>query len=186
MSWKTVLYCFDANSFVHNKIRFGFNLYTLIVCRPMPILPVQMRNQLLLMRFLFVFCCVYWPDDVRLMEDLMKNSDNYFRMFSKLLMFRLLLVVFCNHAITQGYPIYQDQIPNGHIVPSPCYPNVFWPGVGHESILGGEARNPFGLDFAANGQVSHRTDSAETARGGRGFSVIQSRIPARNLSRYSN
>ena len=101
------------------------------------------------------------------MKDLMKNSDNYFRMFSKVLIFRLLLVVFCNHAITQGYSIYQDQIPNGHIVPSPCYPNVFWPGVGHESAHGGETRNPFGLDFAANGHVSHRTVSAETTRGER-------------------
>ncbi|XP_067932935.1 DBH-like monooxygenase protein 2 [Watersipora subatra] len=48
-----------------------------------------------------------------------------------------------------GYKIFEDSIPNGASVPHPCKPNYMWEGVGHENVLGGGARNPFGIDFQA-------------------------------------
>lgn len=53
--------------------------------------------------------------------------------------------------VTVGYPMFQQNIPNGEIVPSPCNPNHVWQGVGHQAKGGGGPRNPFGLAFAANG-----------------------------------
>lgn len=53
-----------------------------------------------------------------------------------------------------GYPTFQQRIPNGEIVPSPCNPNHVWQGVGHLAKLGGGENNQFGLDFKANGYVS--------------------------------
>jgi len=50
--------------------------------------------------------------------------------------------------------MYQDRIPNGGQVPHPCKPNYIWRGVGHQNVLGGGDRNPFGLAFAAAGYVS--------------------------------
>ncbi|KAK7114204.1 hypothetical protein V1264_000302 [Littorina saxatilis] len=52
-----------------------------------------------------------------------------------------------------GYGIYQNRIPNGDSVPSPCNPNVIWRGVGHLNAQGGGIRNKFGLDFAAAGHT---------------------------------
>ena len=58
------------------------------------------------------------------------------------------------HAVVQAYPTYQDQIPNCHAVPDPCYIDTVWAGVGHENSLGTCAINPFGIDFEANGNVT--------------------------------
>ncbi|XP_013391507.1 MOXD1 homolog 1 isoform X2 [Lingula anatina] len=55
-----------------------------------------------------------------------------------------------------GYGMYQDRIPNGKKIPHPCDSSQLWPGVGHQNTQGGGARNPFGLDFAANG---HKWDA---------------------------
>jgi dopamine beta-monooxygenase len=60
----------------------------------------------------------------------------------KLAAFCLVVVLLCSPAL--AHPEYQKRIPNGN--------NVIggkWPGVGHMSPGGGDARNPFGLDFAA-------------------------------------
>lgn len=56
-------------------------------------------------------------------------------------------------APTGAYLMYQTSIPNGVSVPNPCDRTQIWPGVGHRSPSGGDARNPFGLDFAASGHV---------------------------------
>ena len=57
-----------------------------------------------------------------------------------------------------GYPSFLSLIPNGASVVNPCNIDELngeaWPGVGHRNIEGGGARNPFGLDFNANGKVS--------------------------------
>ena len=54
-----------------------------------------------------------------------------------------------------GYKMFQDRIPNGDRVPHPCFVNYLWHGVGHQNAQGGGERNPFGLDFSANGHVSY-------------------------------
>ncbi|XP_067941873.1 DBH-like monooxygenase protein 2 homolog [Watersipora subatra] len=51
-----------------------------------------------------------------------------------------------------GYNIYEDSIPNGASVPHPCKPNYIWKGVGHENVLGGGVRNPFGVHFQEAGK----------------------------------
>jgi len=56
-------------------------------------------------------------------------------------------------ALVTSHPEYQAKIPNGNKVPNPCNPSQVWGGVGHQSAAGGDARNPFGLDFAANNHV---------------------------------
>jgi len=48
---------------------------------------------------------------------------------------------------------FQLSIPNGERVPSPCERGQIWIGVGHRSPAGANARNPFGLDFAAHDNV---------------------------------
>jgi len=53
----------------------------------------------------------------------------------------------------EAYPGFQSQIPNGVSVPDPCNPGKTWPGVGHQSSPGGDARNQFGLAFFANNHV---------------------------------
>jgi len=53
-----------------------------------------------------------------------------------------------------AYQMYQGYIPNGDKVPNPCNRSTTWPGVGHQAVYGAGARNPFGLDFAANNRVS--------------------------------
>lgn len=45
---------------------------------------------------------------------------------------------------------YQALIPNGDRIPHPCGDDQIWGGVGHYRPGGGGARNPFGIDFAAN------------------------------------
>lgn len=55
--------------------------------------------------------------------------------------------------ICHGYMTYQDNIPNGAFVPHPCKPNYIWKGVGHQNVLGGGVRNPFGSDFKDAGYV---------------------------------
>ena len=54
----------------------------------------------------------------------------------------------------EAYQLFQNRIPHGEFVPHPCLPNTIWRGAGHLSPLGGGPRNPFGLDFHANGRVS--------------------------------
>lgn len=46
---------------------------------------------------------------------------------------------------------FADNIPNGHSVPNPGPQGGVWAGVGHLNAGGGGERNPFGLDFAAQG-----------------------------------
>ena len=57
-------------------------------------------------------------------------------------------------SLVAAYPRFQKEIPNGNRVPNPCQPDTVWQGVGHINPAGGGARNPFGLEFAANGFVS--------------------------------
>lgn len=52
-----------------------------------------------------------------------------------------------------GFQTFQGQIPNGNKVPHPCKANFMWPGVGHQSRLGGGVNNQFGIDFKENGYV---------------------------------
>ena len=54
------------------------------------------------------------------------------------------------------WPGFRKYIPNGFVVPHPCNASVTSQGVGHEILGGGGARNPFGLDFMTNGEVSPR------------------------------
>ena len=59
-------------------------------------------------------------------------------------------------SVANGYPYFQNQIPNGANIPNPC-PQLegdTWYGVGHRNYQGGGSRNPFGEDFAANDFVS--------------------------------
>ncbi|KAH9503094.1 hypothetical protein Btru_069949 [Bulinus truncatus] len=51
----------------------------------------------------------------------------------------------------QGYKSYKARIPNGGAVPHPCKSSTLWEGVGHFLDIGTGPRNPFGLDFAAEG-----------------------------------
>nr|UQI50305.1 dopamine beta-hydroxylase isoform X1 [Chiton albolineatus] len=51
----------------------------------------------------------------------------------------------------QGYPKFQDRLPNGANVQHPCKSHLIWPGVGHFNAPGGGKRNPFGLAFKAEG-----------------------------------
>ena len=52
---------------------------------------------------------------------------------------------------THARPYFRDRIPNGRNVPNPYIPGSVWSGVGHFNVGGGGPRNPFGLDFAAEG-----------------------------------
>ncbi|XP_064598116.1 DBH-like monooxygenase protein 1 homolog [Liolophura sinensis] len=54
-------------------------------------------------------------------------------------------------ALARGYPYFQDRIPNGPNVQHPCKSHLTWAGVGHFNAPGGGKRNPFGLDFKAEG-----------------------------------
>ena len=54
----------------------------------------------------------------------------------------------------EAYKFFQQQIPNGEVVPHPCKANFLWRGVGHENLNGGGIRNAFGRDFNQNGGVS--------------------------------
>lgn len=76
---------------------------------------------------------------------------NNLRNFRSTLLLPVLLAV--AHVVT-AYPYYQDRIPNGDEVYSPCNTTMKWKGVGHILIGGGGSRNPFGIAFAANGHVS--------------------------------
>jgi len=53
----------------------------------------------------------------------------------------------------QASPTYADLIPNGYSVPNPDPQGGIWAGVGHTSAGGGGDRNPFGVDFAAEGHA---------------------------------
>lgn len=66
------------------------------------------------------------------------------------------LVLLCGLSFSYAFQSYQSQIPNGDAVPNPCTTNAgdVWNGVGHEAVGGAGARNPFGLAFAAAGNVS--------------------------------
>lgn len=50
------------------------------------------------------------------------------------------------------YSSYQSRIPNGDRVPDPCKPGAIWAGVGHQSAMGADTRNKFGMDFLAAGK----------------------------------
>ncbi|PAA77227.1 hypothetical protein BOX15_Mlig028174g1 [Macrostomum lignano] len=50
-----------------------------------------------------------------------------------------------------GYSSFKSRIPNGDRVPNPCQVGTIWAGVGHESAVGADTRNKFGLDFKAAG-----------------------------------
>ena len=65
-----------------------------------------------------------------------------------------LLTTACVLYLVHSYPNFRESIPNGFNVPNPCNADDKWLGVGHEARGGGGIRNPFGLDFAAQGYVS--------------------------------
>lgn len=73
---------------------------------------------------------------------------------TQIIFFRLLLVSLMACSCVYGYKLYQNKIPNGGSIPHPCKPNYIWQGVGHENVLGGGVRNPFGTAFKAAGAVS--------------------------------
>ena len=52
------------------------------------------------------------------------------------------------------YENFQLLIPNGNRVSDPCVSYQVWNGVGHTSIFGSGARNPFGIEFSNAGKVS--------------------------------
>ncbi|CAG5132242.1 unnamed protein product [Candidula unifasciata] len=58
--------------------------------------------------------------------------------------FRLAIVTSLLQCVTP-FPMYQKNIPNGEIVPSPCESGQLWPGVGHFKDVGSGERNPFGV-----------------------------------------
>lgn len=63
-------------------------------------------------------------------------------------LFSLVVGILLISRLSYAHPGYQKRIPNGA--------NVLggeWPGVGHMSPGGGDARNPFGRDFAAAGHA---------------------------------
>jgi len=67
---------------------------------------------------------------------------------------RLLLTIAVFIALFErlhGYATWRTAIPNGELVPHPCNPNYIWEGVGHLTRGGGGDRNPFGVDFNAEG-----------------------------------
>ena len=69
-----------------------------------------------------------------------------------------LITVSAIFGLVYGHPSFLSLIPNGASVVNPCNIDELngeaWPGVGHRNIEGGGTRNPFGLDFSANRQVS--------------------------------
>ena len=61
----------------------------------------------------------------------------------------IIFVILAVAASVYCYPKFKDNIPNGHVVPNPCYDIVktqqdIWGGVGHKNISGGGDLNPFG------------------------------------------
>lgn len=64
-------------------------------------------------------------------------------------MHRVVLLFLLSTTSVWSYSRFRDAIPNGHVVPNPCY-NVkggqeeVWAGVGHKDINGGGELNPFG------------------------------------------
>ncbi|KAK7108359.1 temptin-like [Littorina saxatilis] len=69
-------------------------------------------------------------------------------------MYRVVLLVLVAATTVLSYPKFKDAIPNGHVVPNPCYGNpgqdMVWGGVGHKNISGGGDLNPFGDTFKAD------------------------------------
>jgi hypothetical protein len=65
-----------------------------------------------------------------------------------------------------AHPENQLKIPNGQNVVRNGQP---WPGVGHQSAAGGDARNPFGLAFAA-ANLAWTTSLCQADSDGDGFS----------------
>lgn len=57
-----------------------------------------------------------------------------------------LLVIIALISISECYPSFQNNIPNGNKVPNPCTAdaNDLWSAVGHWQPNNGGARNPFG------------------------------------------
>ncbi|XP_065180137.1 DBH-like monooxygenase protein 2 [Sycon ciliatum] len=66
-------------------------------------------------------------------------------------LFAVLAVVSVTEVL--GFASYRSRIPNGFAVQHPCDASKVWSGVGHNSDQGGDARNPFGLDFQATGHA---------------------------------
>ena len=71
------------------------------------------------------------------------------KIFTKLSIFYL----FSTFYGTVSYKHFQSSIPNGNRVVDPCVPSQIWDGVGHTSVFGGRALNPFGTDFVNAGKV---------------------------------
>ncbi|XP_071091030.1 temptin-like [Haliotis cracherodii] len=66
-----------------------------------------------------------------------------------------LSLVLCVVAVVVAKPPYQDEIPNGKLVPHPCNKGLIWNAVGHTNAdLGGAQNlNQFGRDFRAEGHA---------------------------------
>ncbi|XP_071090291.1 temptin-like [Haliotis cracherodii] len=66
-------------------------------------------------------------------------------------MLHFLSLVLCVIAVVVAKPPYQNQIPNGKLVPHPCNSDLIWNAVGHNDANTGGAQNlnPFGMDFQA-------------------------------------
>ena len=60
-------------------------------------------------------------------------------------MLRLALIINLA-AVVRSYQKFQKEIPNGMKVPNPCegQTGTMWPGVGHNKMPGGGAKNQFG------------------------------------------
>ena len=101
-------------------------------------------------RLLCAISCNWWNKHVTVSN---RRLHPYGGNVTQVLFHRFLLYLSLIALVT-GYAIYQDRIPNGGSVPHPCKSNYIWQGVGHQNVLGGGDRNPFGLAFAAAGYVS--------------------------------
>jgi len=78
----------------------------------------------------------------------------------------LLLLAVPSLPRVEGHAKYVDLLPNAGVVPNPFF-NLsgsaasgspepqFWQAIGHLAPGGGGPRNQFGIDFAANKQVSY-------------------------------
>ena len=69
------------------------------------------------------------------------------------LMFQLLPLVLLETTLTNAFPSYADELPNGRSVPNPGPQGGVWAGVGHQATASGGPRNVFGIDFLAQGHV---------------------------------
>merc|ERR1712002_981616 len=66
-------------------------------------------------------------------------------------MFKEICILAALIALCAGHPSYIAQVPNGMKLPDPCNPGSAKVASGHWNLNGGGDRNPFGVDFAAEG-----------------------------------